>query len=141
MKGPYRKLLDVNVACKELRESKRLLIYGTCIRDKYPQIYEKYAENRVPLAVCMEEYQFNVVALKLASIASRIQLENVSVLTVDGSPHCLQLHLAVEEVDKIVGGFPRKHLVIEGGKVWEIEPETVKIARYLSKIKQLIERS
>lgn len=141
MKGPYRKLLDVNVAYKELRESKRLLLYGTCVRDEYPQIYEKYIENRVPLAVCMEEEQFNVVALKLASIASRVQLEDVSVLTVDGSPHCLQLHLAVEEVDKIVKGLPRKHLVIEEGKVWEIEPEVVRIARYLTKIARLTERS
>lgn len=141
MKGPYRKLVDVNAACRELREGKRLLLYGTCVRDEYPHIYEKYAEDRVPLAVCMEEEQFNVVALKLASIASRIHLEDVTVLTVDGSPHCLQLHLAVEEVDRIVRGLPRKHLVVEGGRVWEIKPEAVKIARYLTKIMQLVERS
>lgn len=134
---PYRKLLDVNVACKPLREVKRILVYGTCVRDEYPSIFEEYARGRVPLAVCMEEEHFNMVALKLASIAARVKLEELVVLTVDGSPHCLQLHMAVEEVEKIVGGLPRRHVVIEEGVPVEVETETVKLARYLSRVQSL----
>jgi hypothetical protein len=134
---PYRKLLDVNVACRPFREARKILVYGTCVRDEYPSIFEEYARGRVPLAVCMEEEHFNMVALKLASIAARVKPEELVVLTVDGSPHCLQLHMAVEEVDRIVGGLPRRHVVVEEGRAIEIEPEIVKVARYLSKVRRL----
>ena len=134
---PYRKLLDVNVACKAIREVRRLLLYGTCVRDEHPSIFEEYARGRVPLAVCMEEEHFNMVALKLASIAARVKLEELVVLTVDGSPHCLQLHMVAEEVDRIVRGLPRRHVVIEEGEPVEIDPETVKVARYLSRVQKL----
>ena len=138
--APYRKLLDVNAACRAIREVRRLLVYGTCVRDEHPSIFEEYARGRVSLAVCMEEEHFNMVALKLASIAARIKLEELVVLTVDGSPHCLQLHMAAEEVDRIVGGLPRRHVVVEGGRAIEIEPEVVKIARYLSKVQRLVRK-
>ena len=137
--GVYRKLMDVNVACRELRRVKRILLYGTCIRDEHPEIFERYAKGRVALAVCMEEEHFNMVALKLASMASRVALEEVVVLTVDGSPHCVQLHMVVEEVERIVGKLPRMHLVVEGGKVVEVKPIHVKVARYLSRVKRLVE--
>ncbi|RLF06903.1 MAG: 4Fe-4S ferredoxin [Thermoprotei archaeon] len=138
---PYRKLMDVNVASREIRRLRRVLLYGTCVRDEYPSIFETYAEGRVPLAVCMEETHFNLVALKLASMAIRVKLEELVVLTVDGSPHCIQLHMAVEEVDKIVGGLPRKHVVVEEGRAHEIEPEYVRIARYLTKVRRLAIKS
>jgi len=134
--APYRKLLDVNVTCKAIRGVRKLLIYGTCVRDEHPSIFEEHARGRVPLAVCMEEEHFNVVALKLASIAARVKLEELVVLTVDGSPHCLQLHMVAEEVDRIVGGLPRKHVVVEEGRVVEIDPEIVKVARYLSRVQR-----
>jgi len=134
---PYRKLLDVNVASRPFREAKRILVYGTCVRDEHPSVFEEYAFGRVPLAVCMEEEHFNMVALKLASIAARVKLEELVVLTVDGSPHCLQLHMVAEEVDRVVGGLPRKHVVVEEGGAIEIEPEIVKVARYLSKVQRL----
>ncbi|RLE98131.1 MAG: 4Fe-4S ferredoxin [Thermoprotei archaeon] len=137
MLTPYRKLMDVNVAGREIRRLRRILLYGTCVRDEYPSIFRMYAEGRVPLAVCMEETHFNLVALKLASMAARVKLEELVVLTVDGSPHCVQLHMAVEEVDKIVGGLPRRHIVVEGGEAHEIEPMYIRIARYLTKIRKL----
>ncbi|RLE63712.1 MAG: 4Fe-4S ferredoxin [Thermoprotei archaeon] len=137
----YRRLMTVNVSGKRIRRNPRILIYGTCVRDEYPDLFSKLASGRIPLAVCMEDEHMNMVALKLASIASRVKLEEVVVLTVDGSPHCIQLHMAVEEVSKIVGGLPVKHYVVEKGVLWEIDPHIVKIARYLHRVKKLYDKS
>ncbi len=135
----YRKLISYNVAGRELRQKRKLLIYGTCVRDEYPEIYLEYEKKRVPLAVCLEEEHFNMVALKLASIIARIDLEEIVILTVDGSPHCLQLHHIAEEVEKITcKNVNIRHLVIENKKVIEIDKKTIKTARYLSKIKKLL---
>lgn len=86
----------------------------------------------------MEEEHFNAVALKLASVAACVKLEEVAILTVDGSPHCLQLHMVAEEVDRMVGGLPRRHVVVEGERACEVDPEVVKTARYLTKVKKLL---
>ncbi len=137
----YRDLLSYNAAGRALRKVRRLLLYGACVRDEYPEIYAEYSTGRVPLAVCLEREHFNMVSLKLASIVARVRLEEVVVLTVDGSPHCVQLHHAVEEVAKVVASMPPvKHLVIEEGKVIEVSPKAVKVARYLSRVEKMLKR-
>jgi hypothetical protein len=135
----YRRLTEFNVAGRELREKRRLLVYGSCIFNEYPDILSRFSEGRVALSVCLEAEHLNVVALKLASIFARVDLEEVVVLTVDGSPHCIQLHHAVEEARKVTGRQVNvRHFVIEGGEALEVSPEAVKVARYLSKIQRLL---
>ncbi|RLE82954.1 MAG: 4Fe-4S ferredoxin [Thermoprotei archaeon] len=136
-----RRLIDVNVCTRDLRATKRLLVYGKCVEEEYPSIFSKYSEGRVALSVCLEAEHMNTVGFKLASIVARIDLEEIVILTVDGSPHCIQLHFMAEEVNKMFGGkLPTKHLVIEEGKVVEVSPRVVKTARYLTKVKKLLLR-
>lgn len=136
-----RDLMNHNVAGKTIRKLKRVLIYGTCVKYEHQKIYDLISQNRVPLAVCLEREHFNMVALKIASMLARVKLEELVVLTIDGSPHCVQLHMAIEEALKITKSkVSVKHLVIENGEVIEIPPYCVKLARYLSKIKKLQEK-
>ncbi|ABL77473.1 hypothetical protein [Thermofilum pendens] len=137
-----RRLTEFNVAGKEIREKRKLLVYGSCLAYEYPELLREYSEGRVDLAVCLEAEHFNVVALKLASMLARVDVEEVVVLTVDGSPHCVQLHHAVEEAKKVTGRSPRtRHLVIEEGKVVEVDEKAVKTARYLSRVQRLLDKS
>jgi len=138
----YRRLTEFNVAGRELRDKRRLLVYGSCIFNEYPDILSRFSEGRVALGVCLESEHLNVVSLKLASIFARVDLEEVVVLTVDGSPHCIQLHHAVEEARKVTGRqINVRHFVIEGGEALEVSPEAVKVARYLSKIQRLLSKT
>ncbi len=135
----YMRLLSTNAASKEIRSNPRLLIYGECVRMEHPEVLKDFSKGRTCLAACPESEHINMIALKVASIVSRLELEELLVLTVDGSPHCIQLHHAVEEALKI-SHFPVKvrHLVIYKGKVSEISREAVKTARYLFKIENLL---
>ncbi len=135
-----RDLMSINVAAKEVRLKKKILVCGSCVADEYPDIFEKYCKGRVPLIVCLEKEHMNMVGFKLTSMAVRVPLEEVVVLTVDGSPHCIQLHMTLEEVKKIVGDLNVRHIVIEDGKDIEVNPKCVKIARYLTKIQKLLTR-
>jgi hypothetical protein len=95
---------------------------------------EKYVEGRATLKVCLEREHFNMTCLKLASIIARVPIEEIVILTVDGSPHCIQLHFMIDEVEKITGKkLNVKHIVIYKGKDVEIDRKTIKKARYLSK--------
>jgi len=135
----YRELMDYNVAGRELRRLRRLLLYGTCVRDEHPEAYREWSGGRVALAACLEKTHFNMVSLKLASMFARVELEELVVLTVDGSPHCVQLHHAVEEALRVSGArVPVRHLVVEGGRVVEVSRRAVKAARYLSRVEGLL---
>lgn len=135
----YRELMDYNAAGRELRRRRRLLVYGTCVRDEHPEVYGEWSRGRVALAACLEKTHFNMVSLKLASILARVDLEELAVLTVDGSPHCVQLHHAVEEAVRVTGArVPVRHLVVEGGRVVEVSGRAVKTARYLSRVDKLL---
>ncbi|RLF24940.1 MAG: 4Fe-4S ferredoxin [Thermoprotei archaeon] len=136
-----RRLIDVNVCTRELRRNPRLLIYGKCVAEEYPEIFKQFAKDRVALAVCLEAEHMNMVGFKLASMAARLDLKEIVVLTVDGSPHCVQLHMMVEEVNKFFSNrLNIKHIVIEEGRIVEIDSKCVKVARYLSRIQKLILR-
>lgn len=138
----YMRLLSTNSASKKIRSNPRLLIYGECVRTEHPEILEEFSKGRVALAVCPESEQLNIVSLKVASILCRVDLEDLLVLSVDGSPHCVQLHHAVEEALKISCSPVRvRHLVIYRGRVSEVSKDAIKTARYLFKIENLIRKA
>jgi len=142
---PYTvpKLIDCNARSKAIRASGKLLIIGRCVEIEHNDALREFLKKGYTvLSVCLEEEHINMVGFKLAGILRRCRdfLKEVAVLTIDGSPHCVQLHFMVEEAFKITGMegiIQRKHYVIVKGNVIEVPKEIVKIARYLSKISKL----
>lgn len=129
-------LLEVNAGSRYVR-GENILIYGSCIENEHPWILKETSKDKNPLSICLEKEHMNAVVYKLASMFKLSYPPNeFTVLTIDGSPHCIQLHYAVEEACKLTGQkIPIKHLVILNRKVFDISPYTVKLSRYLSKIK------
>lgn len=87
-------LVTTNVYSKHL--SKRLLICGTCLLSEYPEIVEELRQGRTLLTVCPEMVHLNTVIEKIASMLVKGEIENIAVVTKNGSPHCIGLHFAVE---------------------------------------------
>ncbi|ADI31732.1 hypothetical protein [Staphylothermus hellenicus] len=134
------RLIDVNAKSRIFRDKKKLLIIGRCVELEHPEILEKFKNDYALLSVCLEAEHVNMVGFKLAGILARGKYEEVSVLTVDGSLHCTQLHWMVEEVFKILGGnsIKRRHFVIYHGKLYEVSVKAVKTSRYLYKVHKLV---
>jgi len=137
------KLLRINAGDRRAKEKEKLLIYGECVKNMWPQIFEEFLKDHFAAAVCLEAEHMNMVAFKLATMIKIVKPCQVTVLTVDGSPHCVQLHMAVEEVRKLVEKLSSqtiyKYYVINKGELIEIPKECIKTSRYLSKIKKLLE--
>ncbi len=92
--------------------------------------------------VCMEEMHVNHAGFKIASIIRYSKIKRVTVLTVDGSPHCVQLHYVIEDIKRhFVEEVETDHYVVEKGKVYKISPKAVKRSRHLSKIQQMLDRT
>ncbi len=129
------RLLETNAGSRMVK-GKDLLFYSVCIENEYPNIFKEFSRDKTPLWVCLELEHINMLVYKIASM---LKLYNppktISVLTVDGSPHCIQLHYAVEETKKISGSsIEIRHFVLSKGMVKEVSAQTVKKSRYMSKL-------
>ncbi len=141
------KLIDCNARSRVIRSNNKILLIGRCVEVEHGDVLTPFRKSGYSiLSVCLEEEHINMVGFKLAGILRRCRdfLEEVAVLTVDGSPHCVQLHFMVEEAFKVTGlegEIRRKHFVIVKGEgVVEVPKESVKVARYLSKVSKLIKQ-
>lgn len=134
-------LMRTNVGDKKLREKGRLLIIGSCMQERFPAIVAEYSERnggKAVLHVCLEEMHVNQVGFKIASMVRYAQLSSVTTLTIDGSPHCVQLHYVIEDIKRhFTKEIETFHYVVEKGLVSEVSPEAVKRSRHLSKIQKM----
>ncbi|MCS7365202.1 MAG: 4Fe-4S ferredoxin [archaeon GB-1867-035] len=131
-------LLSTSVTSRQLK-GENLLVYGKCIEVEFPDILRRFSQNRIPLSVCMETVHMNVVGFKLLNIIRLSKIKSLTILTPDGSPHCIQLHYIGEHIKRALGeSLPIKHFVIEKGKVFEIPIRVVRLSRHLSECNELM---
>ena len=125
-------LLSTSVKSGSLRGSK-LLVYSECLKDEYPEILRFFQDENLSLSVCMERTHINKVGFKLFNIIKLSGIVELNILTIDGSPHCIQLHFLGEHFKRALGvSIPINHYVIEKGKIFSIPIEAIKLARHLS---------
>ncbi|MHA1925643.1 MAG: 4Fe-4S ferredoxin [Candidatus Thorarchaeota archaeon] len=138
--GHSEHLMCTNVGDPRLRERGKILLIGSCLKNRYPDIVEKHQESNggsVVLSVCLEETHANQAGFKIGSIVSYSQIGRLTALTVDGSPHCVQLHFLIEDIKRhFTPEVETDHYVVEKGIVHQVSAAAVKLARHLSKLDQ-----
>lgn len=134
------KLLQLWVKAPQLRGAD-LLIVGECVKEVNPQVFEEMSKGKVVLSACPEG-ESALIYGKIGTIIRASRPRSITVLTIDGSPHCFLLHAAVNEAIFIIGNeIPRKHYVlVNGTELVEISPDAVRVARYLHIVEQIIRR-
>ncbi len=133
-----RQLLSTSVTARALRGAK-VLIYSECLRWEWPEGLARVAEGHVALSVCLEREHISHLTAKLATLMVMGKPAELAVLTADGSPHCVQAHFAIRQALRLTGlDVPVRHLVVEKGELYEVEPEAIYVARHLSKVQTLL---
>jgi hypothetical protein len=134
-------LMRINVGDKRLRRKGKILLVGSCM-DRFPEIVKDFAERdggQAVLHVCLEETHMNQAGFKIGSIVKYSGITELTALTIDGSPHCVQLHYVIDDVQRhFAPEITTKHFVVEKGEVHEISTDAVKRSRHLSKIQKMI---
>ena len=119
---------------------RKILLIGSCINQDHPQIIKKVRKERVILSTCLEKDHMNVVESKLVTIIRVSKINDLCVLTVDGSPHCWQLHMISESLKYLFGDSLKvTNYVVEKGELIKISHKVIKTARHLSAVKKLVE--
>ena len=119
-----------------------VLIVGECVRSVFPKLWNEFTENRVTLTSCPEAEGFSGLTGKLATLVRCSSPKEITILTVDGSPHCKMLHISANGAAFLTKtDIPIKHLVIIGeDDVKEISPESVRFGRYPHLVERCIRR-
>lgn len=119
-----------------------ILLTGECVQSIYPDVYKAFAHGRTVLTSCPEAEDAGRVMGKLASILTCSSPRELTVLTVDGSPHCFTLHASVNEaIFTAKSKTLARHFVIVDGKALEVGSESVMVGRYLHLVQRCIERN
>lgn len=118
-------LLSTNVKSSRLKDSS-LLIHGSCLEAEAQSIFRRLVQEKVPLATCLETVHMNMVGFKIATMIKAASPKEISVLTMDGSPHFVQLHFAVEQAIQQTGCKLRpRHFAVSKDALHEISGETM----------------
>ncbi len=116
-----------------------ILIASACLPYVSPKLFEELSKDKVVLLACPERENPTHYG-KIASIIRSSKPRRITVVTVDGSPHCFTLHASVNEAEYILGEkVEKKHYVVVNAKeLKEISPDAVRVARYLHLVDELL---
>ena len=91
---------------------------------------------------CPEVENATLLMGKLASIIRCSEPAEIVVASVEGSPHCLLLHMALNEAlfDTGARGVEVKHYVVLEGELLEVSEEAARVARYLHLVQKALDR-
>lgn len=119
-----------------------LLICSACLPAVSPEIFEKVSQGKTVLFACPEQESPTHYG-KIASIIRSSRPRSITVVTIDGSPHCFTLHASLNEAEYILGEKVNKehYVVVDAKELVRISPDAVRVARYLSVVQKMIEKA
>lgn len=128
-------LLKTN--CYDAEET--MLIIGSCLPQMQPKAYEKLKEKCENIyEVCLEREHLNMVITKVMGMLSRVKVKKLIFATVDKSPHCVQLHYVMKELEKAMdlSEVEMENYVVVENELVEISVEVIALSKNLGKLKE-----
>ena len=79
----------------------------------------------------------------IVGMVARKKVKNIIFATVDKSPHCIQLHYVIKELENAIdiSNIQFKNYVAVDNKLIEIPLEIISLSKNLSKLKEEVRRS
>ena len=94
-----RDLLKTN--CFDIQET--MIIVGSCLDRMQPEAYKELEQISSNIYdVCLEKEHLNMVVTKIIGMVARGKIKKLVFATVDKSPHCVQLHYVMKELEKAI---------------------------------------
>ena len=123
--------------------SGNVLICGTCLPNMEPKSYKKLLEEYdTVLYLCLEKEHVNMAITKICGILSTGNVTNLTFASVNRSPHCIQLHYIKNEIRRVMDNdkLPEiKNVILENGKIYNINDEILSLSKNLIKLSLLVE--
>ncbi len=128
-------LLKTN--CYDIEEN--IIIVGSCLPVREPKAFEALKKMSPNLyEVCLEKEHLNMVITKIMGMLARVNVKKLIFATVDKSPHCVQLHYVVKELEKAMdlSKVEIENYVAVDDKLVEIPMKVIGMSKNLVKLKE-----
>ena len=128
-------LLKTN--CFDIQET--MIIVGSCLERMQPKAYKELEQISSNIYdVCLEKEHLNMVVTKIIGMVARGKIKKLVFATVDKSPHCVQLHYVVKELENAIdlSNIEIVNYVAVDDKLVEIPIDIISLSKNLSKLKE-----
>ena len=114
----------------------KVLIYKDRMQPKAYKELKKISSNIYD--VCFEKEHLNMVVTKIIGMVARGKIKKLVFATVDKSPHCVQLHYVIKELENAIdiSNVEIINYVAVDNKLIEIPIEIISLSKNLSKLKE-----
>ena len=129
-------LLKTN--CFDIQET--MIIVGSCLERMQPKAYKELEQISSNIYdVCLEKEHLNMVVTKIIGMVARKNNKKLIFATVDKSPHCVQLHYVVKELENVIdlSNIEIVNYVAVDNKLVEIPIDIISLSKNLSKLKDI----
>ena len=118
---------------------KTMVIVGSCLERMQKEAYkevEKMSDDIFEL--CLEVNHINMAITKIIGMLSRVKVNKIIFVTVDKSPHCIQMHYIENEIAKAmdISSIEIIHYVAVNNKLIEISKNTISKSKTLSELEK-----
>lgn len=130
-------LLKTN--CFDVDET--MIIMGSCLPSMQPGAYDELRKISTNIYdVCLEKEHLNMVVTKIIGMVARGKIKTLIFATVDKSPHCVQLHYVVKELENAINldNINIVNYVAVDNKLVNIPIEVISLSKNLSKLKSSV---
>lgn len=117
-----------------------IVICGSCLPNVQAEAYKKVQEKCKDIyIVCLEEIHMNMVAHKIACALREGEIKSIIFVTVDKSPHCVQMHYIRKELEGLMdlSNIHIQDFVARDNKLEEISLKTISLSKNLSKLESM----
>ena len=117
--------------------SEDIAIVGSCLPKIQPKAYDKLKNISNDIyEICLESTHLNMVITKIIGMLSRVKVKRITFVTVDKSPHCIQIHYIENEIQKAMdlNNIEIIHYVCIDNELIEISKDTIKRSKALAKL-------
>jgi len=128
-------LLKTN--CFDIQET--MIIVGSCLERMQPKAYKELEQMSSNIYdVCLEKEHLNMVVTKIIGMVARGKIKKLVFATVDKSPHCVQLHYVVKELENAIdlSNIEIVNYVAVDDKLVEIPIDIISLSKNLAKLKE-----
>lgn len=124
--------------CYDVDET--MCIMGSCLEYMFPEIYKELEEKYTIYDLCLEQTHWNMAVTKITGMVVRKKVKNIIFVSVDKSPHCVQLHYIVTELRKFMSEeeLGVKNYVATDKGLEEIPFYVISLSKNLSGLKETL---
>lgn len=134
-----KELLKTN--CFDTTET--MVIMGSCLPAMQPNAYQQLTQiSQNIYEVCLEETHLNMVVTKIIGMVAREKIKKLVFATVDKSPHCVQLHYVVKELENVMNleNIEIENYVAKDNKLIQIPIEVISLSKNLTQLKEMYQK-